>query len=87
MNTYLVPICEVEENNCYFETIKAINFNIAKTTLLKLLVNKYKDILSWEEKSVENYINNYSLSELKLELMYDSIIVGDLYDINEFIDE
>ena len=87
MNTYLVPICEVEENNSYFETIKAINFNIAKTTLLKLLVNKYKDILSWEEESVENYINNYSLFELKLELMYDNIIVGDLYDINEFIDE
>ena len=87
MNTYLVPICEVEENYSYFEKIKATNFNIAKDTLSKLLINKYKNILDWSEETVENYNNNYSLSELKLELMYDSIIVGDIYDINEFIDE
>lgn len=87
MNTYLVPICDVQEVNSYFEVIHANDFETAKKKLSDKVIKDYINIMKgWSDQLIENF-KECSFSELRREFMYVDIIIGDIYEISEFLNE
>lgn len=73
MNTYLFPICDVRDNIAWIEKIRARNLTSAKEKLVQLLMEDY-----------EEYDLPDDMNETKRILSSKGIILGELYDIEEF---
>jgi len=72
MNTYLIPICDGDNN--IIKSIVANSLNQAKDKLYNYLFNKY-DSASSED-----------LEELCDELLDDNVVVGNIYELEDFTD-
>lgn len=73
MNTYLFPICDTNDNIVWIEKIRARNLTIAKEKLVQMLMNDYEDLNLPDD-----------LSEMEKLLNSNGIILGELYDVEEF---
>lgn len=73
MNTYLFPICDVRDNIAWIEKIRARNLASAKEKLVQMLMEDY-----------EEYDLPDDMSEIERILSSNGIILGELYDIEEF---
>lgn len=73
MNTYLFPMCDVKDNIAWIEKILARNLTSAEEKLIRLLMEDY-----------EEYDLPDDMSEIKRILSSQGIILGELYDIEEF---
>lgn len=73
MNTYLFPICDVNDNIVWIEKIRARNLTTAKEKLVQMLMEDY-----------EEYDLPDDLREMERILNSKGIILGELYDIEEF---
>lgn len=73
MNTYLFPMCDVKDNIAWVEKILARNLASAEEKLIQLLIEDY-----------EEYDLPDDMSEIKRILSSQGIILGELYDIEEF---
>lgn len=71
MNTYLFPICDVSNNVVWIEKIRARNITLAKEKLVQMLMEDYDDLPD-------------DLNEIETILSSKGIILGELYDIEEF---
>lgn len=71
MNTYLFPICDVSNNVVWIEKIRARNLALAKEKLVQMLMEDYDDLPD-------------DLDEIETILSSKGIILGELYDIEEF---
>ena len=70
-STYLMPVCDSE--GCYISHATARSHNEAEEKLIQELVETYE---------LDDTV--YSLNELKEILNEYDIIIGDIYDIEEF---
>lgn len=73
MNTYLFPICDSNENIVWIEKIKARNLSSAKEKLVQMLLEDYEDLNLPDD-----------LNEMEKILNSNGLILGELYDIEEF---
>lgn len=73
MNTYLFPICDVNDNIVWIEKIRARNLTTAKEKLVQMLMEDY-----------EEYDLPDDLREMERILNSKGIVLGELYDIEEF---
>ena len=71
MNTYLFPICDVSNNVVRIEKIRARNITLAKEKLVQMLMEDYDDLPD-------------DLNEIETILSSKGIILGELYDVEEF---
>ena len=71
MNTYLFPICDVSNNVVWIEKIRARNIALAKEKLVQMLIEDYDDLPD-------------DLNEIETILSSKGIILGELYDVEEF---
>ena len=71
MNTYLFPICDVSNNVVWIEKIRARNIALAKEKLVQMLMEDYDDLPD-------------DLNEIETILSSKGIILGELYDVEEF---
>lgn len=71
MNTYLFPICDVSNNIVWIEKIRARNIALAKEKLVQMLMEDYDDLPD-------------DLNEIETILSSKGIILGELYDVEEF---
>ena len=71
MNTYLFPICDVSNNVVWIEKIRARNITLAKEKLVQMLMEDYDDLPD-------------DLNEIETILSSKGIILGELYDVEEF---
>ena len=71
MNTYLFPICDVSNNVVWVEKIRARNITLAKEKLVQMLMEDYDDLPD-------------DLNEIETILSSKGIILGELYDVEEF---
>ena len=71
MNTYLFPICDVSNNVVWIEKIRARNITLAKEKLVQMLMEDYDDLPD-------------DLNEIETVLSSKGIILGELYDVEEF---
>ena len=73
MNTYLVPICDTNDNAVWIEKIRARNLSSAKEKLIQMLMDDYEDLdLPDDLKSIEEILSS------------NGVLVGELYDVEEF---
>ncbi len=70
-STYLMPVCD--SDGCYISHVTARSHNEAEEKLIQELVETYE---------LDNTV--YSLDELKEVLNEYDIVIGDIYDIEEF---
>lgn len=70
-STYLMPVCD--SDGCYISHVTARSHNEAEEKLIQELVETYE---------LDNTV--YSLNELKEVLNEYDIVIGDIYDIEEF---
>lgn len=73
MNTYLFPICDVKDNIVWIEKVRARNLSSAEEKLVQMLMEDY-----------EEYDLPDDMSEIERILSSKGIILGELYDIEEF---
>lgn len=73
MNTYLFPICDVKDNIVWIEKIRARSLSSAEEKLVQMLMEDY-----------EEYDLPDDMSEIERILSSKGIILGELYDIEEF---
>ena len=71
MNTYLFPICDVSNNVVWIEKIRARNITLAKEKLVQMLMEDYDNLPD-------------DLNEIETILSSKGIILGELYDVEEF---
>ena len=71
MNTYLFPICDVSNNVVWIEKIRARNITLAKEKLVQMIMEDYDDLPD-------------DLNEIETILSSKGIILGELYDVEEF---
>lgn len=73
MNTYLFPLCDVNEDISWIEKIKARSLSHAEDKLVQMLLDDYEDLDLPDD-----------LSEMRRILSSKGIVLGELYDIEEF---
>lgn len=71
MNTYLFPICDINDKIVWIERIKARNLTTAKEKLVQILMEDYEDLPD-DLREIERILNS------------KGIILGELYDVEEF---
>lgn len=73
MNTYLLPICDTNDNVVWIEKIRARNLFHAKEKLIQMLMDDFEDLdLPDDLKSIEEILSS------------NGVILGELYDVEEF---
>lgn len=73
MNTYLLPICDSEDSECWIEKIVAKNLTEAEEKFVKKIADKF------------GYVDyGDTLKEATETLIPYNVVIGDIYDIDEF---